>query len=191
MPPAGPGRDVIRLLTTTTVVLALLTAAYFLLPLRFEDAQHPWLRLTGAVAALAGLGVLLARNRRRIRRLPVAYRRIERLLTALYVLVLAAALVYYAVATLWPGQFVGLRTRTDALYFAVTVVSTVGFGDIHAAGTGARLVVTVHMLFDLIYLGTAVRLLSSAVPAPAPAPTTAPETADPAPDPAVEDPRDR
>ncbi|MFP3712281.1 potassium channel family protein [Puerhibacterium sp. TATVAM-FAB25] len=168
MPPAGPGRDVTRLLITTTVVLALLTAAYYLLPLRFEAAPRPWLRLAGAVGALAGFGVLLTRIRRRTRRLPVAYRRIERLLIALYVLVLTAALVYYAVATLWPAEFVGLRTRTDALYFAVTVVSTVGFGDVHAAGTGARLAVTVHMLFNLIYLGTAVRLLSATVSPPLP-----------------------
>lgn len=178
MPPAGPGRDVTRLLTTTTVAVTLLTTAYFLLPLRFEAAPAPWLRLAGAVASLAGLAVLLNRTRRRRRRVPAAYRRVEQLLTALYVLVLTAALVYYAVATLWPTQFVGLQTRTDALYFAVTVVSTVGFGDIHAAGAGARMAVTVHMLFNLIYLGTAVRLLSSTVSGPSPAgPPAAPPDA--------------
>jgi hypothetical protein len=40
-------------------------------------------------------------------------------------------------------------TRTDALYFTVTVFSTVGFGDITAASQSARLVVTAQMLLDL------------------------------------------
>jgi hypothetical protein len=44
----------------------------------------------------------------------------------------------------------------------VTIVATVGFGDIHAQGTAARLLVTVHMLFNLVYLGTALRLLTGA-----------------------------
>jgi hypothetical protein len=35
-----------------------------------------------------------------------------------------------------------LLTRTDALYFTVTVFSTVGFGDITAKTETARLVVT-------------------------------------------------
>jgi hypothetical protein len=41
------------------------------------------------------------------------------------------------------------------------VISTVGFGDIHATGSFARMLVTVQMLFNLIYIGTALRVLSS------------------------------
>jgi voltage-gated potassium channel len=44
-------------------------------------------------------------------------------------------------------------------------MSTVGFGDIHAAGSLARLIVTVHMVFNLIYLGTALRWLTWHQPA--------------------------
>ena len=36
-------------------------------------------------------------------------------------------------------------TRTDTLYFAVTIFSTVGFGDITATSTSARVVVIVQM----------------------------------------------
>ena len=54
-----------------------------------------------------------------------------------------------------------ITTYIDALYFTVTVAATVGFGDITAAGTAARLVVTVHMLVNLIYVGTALRVLTN------------------------------
>jgi hypothetical protein len=40
------------------------------------------------------------------------------------------------------------------------VVSTVGLGDIHPAASIGQLVVTAHMVLNLLYLGTALRLLS-------------------------------
>jgi hypothetical protein len=54
-------------------------------------------------------------------------------------------------------------TRTDALYFTVTVFSTVGFGDITAVSQTARLVVTAQMLLDLLVLGLVVRAFVGAV----------------------------
>jgi voltage-gated potassium channel len=54
-------------------------------------------------------------------------------------------------------------TRTDALYFTVTVFATVGFGDISATSQKARIIVTVQMILDLIVIGLVVRLFLSAV----------------------------
>jgi Ion channel len=54
-------------------------------------------------------------------------------------------------------------TRTDSLYFTVTVFSTVGFGDIVAIDQTARVVVTVQMLLDLLFLGLVVRSFAGAV----------------------------
>jgi voltage-gated potassium channel len=54
-------------------------------------------------------------------------------------------------------------TRTDALYFTVTVFTTVGFGDIVATTQVARLVVTVQMILDLVVLGLGVRVFLGAV----------------------------
>ena len=96
------------------------------------------------------------------------YHRIQQLLTALYVLVLFFAMVYAVISARRPEEFAGLEDRVDSLYFSTTVVSTVGFGDVHAEGNLARAVVTVHMLFNLIYLGTALRLLTARAPQPSP-----------------------
>ncbi len=53
----------------------------------------------------------------------------------------------------------GLDTKVDAVYFTVTTLATVGFGDIHAASEPARVVVTIQMLFDLTVVAVAARLL--------------------------------
>jgi hypothetical protein len=54
-------------------------------------------------------------------------------------------------------------TRTDALYFTVTVFSTVGFGDIAPKSEVARVVLIVQMLGDLAVLGAGIRILLGAV----------------------------
>ena len=47
------------------------------------------------------------------------------------------------------ASFTEPLTRTDALYFTVTVFSTVGFGDIAAKSEAARIVLIVQMPADL------------------------------------------
>ena len=155
-------RPVVMMLVHTTVVLTLLTIAYYLLPFRFDRADA-WNYARGAISllSLVAVGFVLRAALRRGARLQAdRYRKIQWLLSALYGLMLTFALIYAAIAYYQPDQFVGIEDRTDALYFSVTIVSTVGFGDIHAEGTAARLLVTSHMLFNLIYLGTALRLLT-------------------------------
>jgi len=66
-------------------------------------------------------------------------------------------------ARLSPGSFTAPLSRTDALYFTVTVFSTVGFGDITAKAETARLVVTGQMIADLVILGLAIKAIVGAV----------------------------
>ena len=47
----------------------------------------------------------------------------------------------------------------------MTVVTTVGFGDITPVGQAARAIVTVQMIFDLLFLGVAVRILGTSLAA--------------------------
>ena len=54
-------------------------------------------------------------------------------------------------------------TRTDSLYFTVTVFATVGFGDIAATSQVARVVVIAQMIFDLLVLGLVVKVFVGAV----------------------------
>jgi hypothetical protein len=156
---------VVVLLWHTTVVLVLLTVGYYLLPLRsFQANPETGGRLVGSLLAWGLLLVFLRlASRRSHERQPQEYVRIQRLLVALYLLVLGFALLYAITGTADPAQFAGMANRTDALYFSVTTTATVGFGDIHASETFARLLVTVQMLVNLIYIGTALRILSSGI----------------------------
>ena len=54
-------------------------------------------------------------------------------------------------------------TRSDSLYFTVTVFTTVGFGDILATSHNARELVTVQMILDLILIGAVIRAFVEAV----------------------------
>lgn len=147
----------------TSLMIVLLTACYYVLPDDgpFEDLQSG-LRAGWSLAALIAFALVLRIQVRTIRRRPSVWGRAEALLTALYLLILAFAISYDRMAGTGGDVFAGINNRTDALYFTVTVVSTVGFGDIHAVSTGARAVVTVQMLVNVFFVGAALRLLGGA-----------------------------
>jgi voltage-gated potassium channel len=73
------------------------------------------------------------------------------------------ASVYFVMERASPASFSHALTRTDSLYFTVTVFSTVGFGDITAASQTARLLVTAQMILDLLALGLGIRVFIGAV----------------------------
>ncbi|MFA9431864.1 ion channel [Egicoccus sp. AB-alg2] len=87
--------------------------------------------------------------------------RIESLVAIVLWAVAFFALAYARLAEV-PGQFSGLATRLDAAYFTISTLVTVGFGDVHAAGQTARLVVTVQMVFNTVVIAAAVRVLLAA-----------------------------
>ncbi|MBF0808706.1 hypothetical protein E4U03_08825 [Rothia nasimurium] len=79
-------------------------------------------------------------------------RRFFDLVALMFIAAHACAFACYVLATQEPGQFTGLTTRTDALYFTVVTMSTVGFGDIHPVGQQAKLLVIAMIIFDLIFI---------------------------------------
>ncbi len=151
------------MLGNTTIVLILLTFGYYILPLgTFWQDQSELLRFGVGVLAFVVLGKVLVLHLRHTKRTEeTVYLRIQWLLSALYLLVLLFALAYAFIAEHYPHDFVGISDRTNALYFSVTVVSTVGFGDIYPTAKVPQLIVSAQMIFDLIYLGTALRVLSA------------------------------
>jgi voltage-gated potassium channel len=83
------------------------------------------------------------------------------LIFPLYLLIFAST--YYVMARASATAFTEPLTRTDALYFTVTVFSTVGFGDIAPKSELARVILIVQMIGDLAILGAGVRILLGAV----------------------------
>ena len=141
----------------TTVVLVTL---YYLLPLDHLDNVP--------VVLAAGLLILAAVILVQLRVISKArypnLRAIEALAVTVPLFLLLFASAYLTMAHANPANFnTHPLTRTDVLYFTVTVFSTVGFGDISAVSQSARLVVTAQMLLDLLALGLVVRAFVGAV----------------------------
>lgn len=150
------GLGLLRALATTAVLVLL----YYLLPLN-HIKNVP-------VTLVAGLLILVAVILVQLRvitkaRYPVV-RSIEALAATVPLFLLLFASIYFAMAHANPANFnTHPLTRTDVLYFTVTVFTTVGFGDITGTSQAARLLVTAQMLLDLLALGLVVRAFVGAV----------------------------
>ena len=70
------------------------------------------------------------------------------------------AWVYAAMSVDDPRTFSEPSTKTGSLYFTITVLSTVGFGDITPVTDASRLIVSVQMICDLVVIGIIVKLIS-------------------------------
>jgi voltage-gated potassium channel len=129
---------------------------YYVLPMR--GPLWPLGAIAGPIAAIA----LAPLTRRHLRRVLVSDRPIADVACAIaiiaVVLVLGFATTYWILDTQSPDEFVGIDTKTDSLYFTVTVLATVGFGDVHPVGQVGRAVTTVNMLTNIVILAVSVRL---------------------------------
>jgi voltage-gated potassium channel len=90
-------------------------------------------------------------------------RAMQALATGVTLLLVLYSALYSAIAYNQPDSFTQTLSRTDGLYFTVTVFATVGFGDIAPRSELARIVTTTQMLFGLIVFGLIVRTLLGAV----------------------------
>ena len=147
----------LRSVLTTT----LLVAVYYLAPLRMTLDLHTWLRFALVLVLLAALAV------RQVQAVLVSdtprVRAIEAAATGLPIFILLFATIYLVVANNRPDSFSETLDRTDALYFTVTVFTTVGFGDIVPLTEVARIVTMLQMIMGLILVGLVARMLLSAV----------------------------
>lgn len=78
-------------------------------------------------------------------------------------LLLGYAYLYYSLSFYDAEAFTtSIASKISAVYFSVTTLSTVGFGEISPGNDTARLVVMSQMILDLTLLGLGVKLLSQA-----------------------------
>jgi voltage-gated potassium channel len=87
--------------------------------------------------------------------------RIDSLVFLIIVVVPMFAAGYYALEQGDASQFESLATKTDALYFTLSTLATVGFGDVHATGQVARALVTIQISFDLVFVAVLVSVITA------------------------------
>jgi voltage-gated potassium channel len=138
-----------------------LVAIYYSLPL---DHTSTWLAATTLIVGLVAFVVLVTSQVRWIIRSQFpGLRAVEALATSLPLFLLLFSATYVVMAAISVSNFGERLTHTDALYFTVTVFTTVGFGDITAKSEGARLLVTGQMVVDLVVLGIGAKIVLGAV----------------------------
>jgi voltage-gated potassium channel len=162
LPAAKRRRLIIIGLLRASAVTAALVVAYYLLPLDHLAGVPLGVFLAAGLLALTAMTAYQVRAIIRARYPGI--RAIEALAATAPLFLLLFATTYVLMAQADLGDFnVHPLTRTDSLYFTVTVFATVGFGDITATSQTGRLIVTAQMILDLIVLGLGIRVFLGAV----------------------------
>jgi Ion channel len=163
LPVATPRRLVVRALLRASLTATVLVVLYFMLPITGSlDGSAAMLLVVGL---LAFAGVVSWQVQAVLRSRYPGLRAIEALAAAIPLFLLVFAVAYVLMADADGGAFSEPLSRTDALYFTVTVFSRVGFGDITPKTGLARIATTVQMLADLLVLGLVLRVMVGAVKA--------------------------
>lgn len=149
--------SLVRLAFGVLLVLAMLT----LLPTTADG---------GIVAPLAvavvGTVIYALFSRRQIRK--ITHSKFPQLMAAEALVFLAAmflavfASIYVAISLSNPDSFTEPLDAFTSYYFALTVLATVGFGDITPVTTTARAVTMVQMALDLVFIAVLIRVVSTA-----------------------------
>ena len=146
------------LLRRVLAVLGLLVA-YFCVPVGTDSTPvEVAVQIVGVLVGIGVLGWVLG--------LEVVHaaegsetRTVPALVLLLALVVFAFSLAFYLMERVNPASFDGLHTRVDALYFTLVTMATVGYGDVHAEGQGARMLVIGLIIFDVVIVASLVRLL--------------------------------
>lgn len=139
----------------------LLMFGYFTLPLELLGERRPRLSWLAFVAAMVGMSWLMLAKIVGVMR-GTAKRPVVWLIFLIFLALTIFAGTYYVLGSHKP-EFAGLETRLDALYFTVVTMSTVGYGDITPAGQTARLVVTLQIGYNFVFLAAAAGTASRAI----------------------------
>jgi voltage-gated potassium channel len=157
MPPRGMIRRSLLRATLSATALVLL---YYALPVGGRPGA-------GAVVLTLGLGLFMVVTTWQIRVVLRAdypgLRTVEAVFTLLPLFLIVFATAYLLLEGAAPGAFNEPLSKTSALYFTVTVFTSVGFGDIVPRSGPARVLTTVQMLADLVVIGLLARVLIAAV----------------------------
>jgi voltage-gated potassium channel len=149
---------VVRAVLSASVLVAL----YYVLPL---DLRGSGLSMFARIAlgTVLFLGLMTWNVKAITQSDNPGLRALEGLMVVVPLFILLFASAYYLMSDADGTQFTDTLSRSDALYFTVTIFSTVGFGDISPQSEAARLVTSGQMILDLIILGLGIRIILEAV----------------------------
>jgi hypothetical protein len=155
-------RALLIVLARVVAACVVLVVLFYTLPLDRLESLSLGVGLALWVIVLAGATAVAIRVVARSKDPSVVAIEAAATLAVLFVMLFATG--YYVLQVADPSSFSeDPLTRTDALYFTITVLSTVGFGDITASSQVARVLVTLQMVLNVVFIGVGVKLITKAV----------------------------
>jgi voltage-gated potassium channel len=155
-------RQTIRFAAKRIVLAIVLSAGvYFALPFDRVSVAQLWFIVFTAVAALTAVSIMQLRAVAKSE-FPTL-RGVEALVVSLALLLVSFAGIYIGMSSYDAGAFDEQLDHVGALYFALTTLTTIGYGDIAPVSNAARIVVMVQMVVDVVILGVFIRLVVNAV----------------------------
>ena len=142
--------------------VAAMIAAYLLVPTPKDD-DRPWvvfltILLVLAVYAAAAVWALVRINRS-AHPMRTGFILLAVMITSMVVIF---ALTYLSLSASDPDNFNVPLTKISALYFTMTILATVGFGDIVATSDAGQIAVMLQMVVSLTLLTALARVLVAA-----------------------------
>jgi voltage-gated potassium channel len=149
--------------TSCLIVIAwfVLIGSFFVAPIGGTPSGLSEIARLGAGIALIA-GVLAWQTRHIVRAELPELRAVEALAVFFPLFLVLFSTAYLSLSHQSPADFSQHLDHVRALYFTITVFSTVGFGDITPRTDPARLLVSLQMLLDLAIIGVVVRLIFGA-----------------------------
>jgi voltage-gated potassium channel len=159
--PAARKRLVVASLLRAGASVTVLVLVYYTIPLDRPLNAATWI---GFGLGLLAFAAVIAWQVRAILASDVPrLRAVQAVAVGLPLLLLLFASTYLRISRASPDSFSEALGRTDALYFTVTVFTTVGFGDIAPRSDLARILTMIQMLTCLVVVGLVAKILLDAV----------------------------
>jgi voltage-gated potassium channel len=159
-PSARRRRRIVQLLWTALSAVPLLTL-YYLAPL---DGPLDISTVIGFALGLVAFALVIIWQVRAIVSSDAPrLRTVRAVVIGVSTLLVVFAATYTVISNGRPDSFSEPLSRTDALYFALTVFATVGFGDIAPRTDLARIVTMVQMITGLIAVGLLGKIVFAAM----------------------------
>ena len=134
-----------------------LLVAYYAFPVEMTGSSG--VIVLSLLLTAAGLGLLVSMMIKELNHVRHGQELLgpQTLAMLLILLVMTASMSFFLLNLVDPDQITGLSTRTDALYFTLATMATVGFGDVHAEGQLARGIVSGLIVFNVVVIASLVR----------------------------------
>jgi voltage-gated potassium channel len=134
-------------MTATTVALFVL---YAVIPVAGESGARALIELIAGLVVFGGILIWLALSIVKAD-LPEV-RAVEALIVAVVILITVFAYTYLSLSRGNAASFTEPLDHASSVYFTVTTLGTVGYGDIAGKTEAARILITIQILLDLVVL---------------------------------------